>query len=135
MLTVTCDIRIIRVSDGSAISQATGTGTSDDLGSIAQLAVNKLNADDIHGESIAVASLRNRNGSSASQVIADELGDKITGSLIAAGDFDVKERIDLRAILDEKDLELAEIVTESPQVRQKLSGIKYLVVGGVTAAE
>jgi len=132
---VSCDVRIIRVSDGTAVSEASGRCRADDLQSMAKALVEKLKEDMlVKDETIAVGSLRNRSGGEAGKVVADEIADKIAGALISARWFEVKERIDLRSILEEKDLETAAIV-QNPKLRQKLGGIKYLLIGGVTVSQ
>jgi hypothetical protein len=131
---VSCDVRIIRVSDGTAVSEASGRCRADDLQSLAKALVEKLKEDMlVKDETIAVGSLRNRSGDEAGKVVADEAADKIAGALISAKWFEVKERIDLRALLEEKDLETASIV-QNPKLKQKLGGIKYLLIGGVTVS-
>ena len=60
--------------------------------------------------------------------------DKVQGALIDGGWFDVKERIDLRGVLSEQDLDAAGIV-KNASVRDKLAGVKYIVIGGVTVTE
>ena len=132
---VSCDVRIIRVADGTAVSEASGRCRSDELQSMAKSLVEKLKEDMlVKDETIAVGSLRNRSGGDAGKVVADEVADKIAGALISAKWFEVKERIDLRNILEEKDLETAAIV-QNPKLKQKLGGIKYLVIGGVTVSQ
>jgi curli biogenesis system outer membrane secretion channel CsgG len=88
----------------------------------------------IKGESIAVVSLRDRTGTAPSRVVVDELADKLAGALVDTGWFDVKERIDLRGILTEKDLDTAGVV-KNEDVKKKLAGVKYIVIGGVTVTE
>lgn len=130
---VSCDLRVIRVADGTAVCQAGGRARPDDLQALARTLVEKLKEGmPVRGESIAVASLRNRSGSESGRVISDEMADKIAGALIDSKWFEVKERIDLRAIMEEKDLDTAAIIN-NPKVRTKLGGIKYLVIGGATA--
>ena len=132
---ITCDLRIVKVSDGSAVAQAGGGSGSDDLKNLASVLARRLRGEVlVKGEPIAVVSLRNRSGSAIGRVIADEIADKLTGELIGTKWFAVKDRIDLRAILDEKDLEKSKIV-RSLEVQRKLAGVKYIVVGGVTAGE
>ena len=134
-LQASCDIRIIAVSDGAGIANASGEAASNKLDVLAKGLAGKLKEGMVvKSESIAVVSLRNRSGTSQGKVIADELADKVQGSLIDTGWFDVKERIDLRAILDEKDLDTAGIV-KNENVRKKLAGVKYIVIGGVTVTE
>ena len=129
---ISCDLRIILVSDGSGIANATGETTADKLDVLTKGLTGKLKEGMvIKGESVAVVSLRNRGSTSRGKVVADELADKVQGALIDTGWFDVKERIDLRGLLDEKDLETAGLV-KNESVRKKLAGVKYIVIGGVT---
>ena len=79
-------------------------------------------------------SLRNRSGTKDARVVADELADKLTGALVSLNWFKVKERLDLRAILDEKDLGEAAVV-KNDAVKKKLTNVKYVVVGAVTVTE
>lgn len=129
---VSCDLRVIRVSDGSAVAEASGTGS--DLGELAKTLVGKLRQDFAkQGEAMAVGSLRDRAGTPASRAVTDELADKVAGALIATKWFDVKERIDLRATLLERDLDTADII-RNPKVKEQLAGISFIVIGGVTVA-
>lgn len=132
---VSCDLRIIDVSKGSGIASAGGETASNKIDLLARGLAGKLKESMvIKGEPIAVVSLRNRSRTNQGKIIADELADKVQGALIDTGWFDVKERIDLRAVLDEKDLDTAGIV-KNDSVRKKLSGVKYIVIGGVTVTE
>lgn len=88
----------------------------------------------IKGKSLAVVSLRDRTGTQGGKAVAEELGDKLSGDLAKTGWFDVKERIDLRVVLDEKDLDTAGII-KNEAVRSKLAGVQYIVIGGVTVSE
>jgi curli biogenesis system outer membrane secretion channel CsgG len=130
-----CDLRIIGVSDGVGVASASGEATGGKLDVLAKGLAGKLKEGMVvKGESVAVVSLRNRSGTTQGKVIADELADKVQGALIDTGWFDVKERIDLRAVLDEKDLDTAGIV-KNENVRKKLAGVKYIIIGGVTVTE
>jgi curli biogenesis system outer membrane secretion channel CsgG len=88
----------------------------------------------VKGESISVVSLRNRSGTPQGKVVADELADKVSGALVDTRWFEVRERTDLRGILNEQDLETAGIVKKE-DVKEKLAGVKYIVIGGVTVTE
>lgn len=132
---VTCDVRIIRVSDGSAVGEATARTRFDELDALAKALAEKLRDDFIvKGEPIAVISLRNRSGDDRGRSVAAEVADKLMGALIATKWFDVKERIDLRALVDEKDLDGAGIV-RYPKVRGKLAGVRFVIIGGVTTSK
>lgn len=127
-----CDVRIVRVADGSVVASATGRAPISKLEGLAKALADKLRRDVfVKGESIAVLSLRDRSGTKQGRAAADELADKLTGSLADTGWFEVKERVDLRALLEEKDLESAGIVKRE-NVREKLADIRYVVIGGVT---
>ncbi len=133
--TVTCDLRMISVADGSGVGSATVQGSVDGLAPLAKDLAAQLTRSPVRkGEPIAFITLRNRSKSALGSIMADEIADKVAGALIAARWFDVKERIDLRAILDEKDLDTAGIVKDE-DVRQKLAGVKYIIIGGVTVTE
>jgi len=132
---VSCDVRVISVTDGSLIASATGHASTNRLADLAKALADELtDSAPVKGKSLSVASLRNRTGSVIGRAVTEELGDKLTGALDKTNWFDMKERIDLRSILDEKDLETAGIV-KNPDVRKKLAGIKYVVIGGVTVTE
>jgi hypothetical protein len=133
--TVRCDLRVIQVSDGAALASASGEAASDKLANLSKALAGKLREDlMVKGESIAVVSLRNRGNTPQGKVVADELADKLSNALIDGGFFDVKERIDLRTVVEEKDLDSAGLV-KNQNVRPKLSVVKYIVVGGVTVDE
>ncbi len=130
--TILCDVRFVGVRDGSALASSTGEATANKLDVLAKALAGKLRESVvIKGEPIAVIGLRNRSGTGEGKTIADELADKIQGALIDTGWFDVKERIDLRGVLNEQELETAGIVGNK-DAQKKLAGAKYVVTGGVT---
>ncbi|HQL72738.1 MAG: hypothetical protein BWX88_01091 [Planctomycetes bacterium ADurb.Bin126] len=59
------------------------------------------------GQSLAVVTPRNRNKHPHAQTICDEVVDKFTAVQVETHWCDVKERVDLRTILRENDLESA----------------------------
>ncbi len=129
-----CDVRIVKVSDGSVVASATGRAPVSKLEGLAEALADKLRRGVfVKGESIAVLSLRDRSGTKQGRAIADELADKLSGALTDTGWFRVKERIELRAMLAEKDLESAGVVKRE-NVRERLADIRYVVIGGVTTA-
>ena len=132
--TVSCDLRIVRVADGTVKASASGRAATKKLKDLAEDLADALKDDMlVKGVSISVVSLRNRSGTKQGQAFAEELADKLTGALLKSRWFNVKERIDLRSVLNEKDLEDAALV-KRPRVRQKLAGIKYIISGGVTTS-
>jgi len=132
-LRVTCDVRVVRLSDGSVEAHASGGAYSGKLEQLAAALARKLRDGVlIKGESVAVVSLRNRSGTTMGRTLADELADKLSGSLAQTGWFNVKERIDLRSVLAEKDLESVHGIVGNRSVTQRLAGVAYIVIGGVT---
>jgi hypothetical protein len=133
-MVVSCDLRMVRVSDGATVSQATGQGSYARLGRVAAALADKFKEDTpLKGESVAVIVPRNRSGSTDGATIVNELSDKVNGALVETHWFDVRERVDLSSILNEKDLELADIV-KNPKVMEKLGNVKYVILGGATVA-
>jgi curli biogenesis system outer membrane secretion channel CsgG len=132
---VSCDLRIVRISDGAVVATAGGQASPDKSDSLSKALAEKLREHmPVKGEPLAVVSLRNRSGAPEGHDVADELADKLTGALVRDGWFDVKERIGLRSLLAEKDLEESDMV-KSAKVREKLAGLKYIVIGGVSVSK
>jgi len=130
-----CDVRIVRVSDGSVVVTASGKASRDKLMDLARALADKLvEGVMVKGESLAVVSLCNRVGSDCGKQCADELADKLTAALVDTDWFSVKERIELRSIIQEQDLEAADIVKHA-KAREKMGSVKYIVIGGVTVEQ
>lgn len=91
------------------------------------------------GKSIAVLTFRNRSKNEKCAVACEELSDKLTGALIETKWFSVKARIDVKAILDEKDFQAAQLdsadILKDPRIRARITGVEYIVIGGVTVTE
>ncbi|HUS58067.1 MAG TPA: CsgG/HfaB family protein, partial [Planctomycetota bacterium] len=132
---VACDLRVVRVADATLVASASGKAALDKLDSLAKELVNSLKAGfPGQGETIALAELRNRSGTRQCEIVVGELSDKLNGHLVGAKWFDVKERVDLSSVIDERDLERAEIVKEM-NVRQKLEAVRYIIIGSVTVGQ
>jgi TolB-like protein len=132
---VSCNLTVVRISDGAVVAGAIGQSPTDRLKALGEGLSEKLREQmPVRGEPLAVVSLRNQSGTPEGQALADELADKLTGALVRDGWFDVKEQIGLRSILAEKDLGTTDLV-KSDKVREKLAGLKYLVIGGVSVSE
>lgn len=132
MARASCDLRVVAVRDGLSVASASGEASLEKLGQLAKALAGKLRREIlVKGESIAVVSLRNRSNTDQGRTTAEELADKLSGALIKTGWFNVKERVDLRAVLGERELDTAGIVNND-RARQKFTGIKYVVIGGVT---
>lgn len=133
---VSVDLRIIQVADAVVLpGGASGSDPRSNLeGMAASLAVQLKRSVGKNDQSIALISLRNRSGTKQGKEIAEELADKLTVALANTKWFTVIERINLRSFIDEKRLDQAGIV-KNPDVRKKLSGVKYIVIGGVTVSD
>ncbi len=131
---IRCDVRIVAVEGGSIKGQAGGTCEDTELLTLAKTMAEKLQSDmPEQGQSVAVVTLRNRSNHPRAQTICDEVADKLTGALVETHWFDVKERVDLRTILSENELESAGMIN-NPGVRSKIGGVHYLIIGGVTVS-
>ncbi len=129
---VSCDLRIVNVASGTVESAASGRAGIHQLESLAKALVKKLKRGIlVEKETVAIITLRNRTGTDSCRAVADEFADKIAGALVDTNWFDVRERIDLKTLLTEKDLDTAEIVN-NPHVRDKLDGVTYIIIGGVS---
>jgi len=132
---VTCELKVVQVSDGTVLAAVSGTGRTDDLSGLAKLLVGKLKKDEsTKGKALAVASLRNRSGTPQAAALCTELAYKAMAVLLEEDWFIVNERVWLGKLLPEKDLEDPAIV-RTPKVKQKLSGLDYVVLGGVTVSQ
>ena len=132
---VSCDIRLVRVADGSGVASGSAKAARDNLADLAQsLAKQIAQKTPSKGQPVAVVSLRNRSRTKTGLIVAEELGDKLAGAIIETGWFDCKERRDLRGLIDEKRLDQAGIVNNE-NVRRKLAGVKYILIGGVTVTK
>ena len=133
---VNCDLRVVRVADGTVICGASARGPGDKLleltASLARQLKEKSAA--IKGRTIAVISLKNRSGSDKGRAVADEMADKMTISLTDLGWFSVRERLDLTSVINERDLADTKIVN-NPEVKRKLGGIEYVVIGAVSVSK
>ena len=79
-------------------------------------------------------SLRNRSATRHGSTITDEVADKLSGALVVMKWFDVKERINLRGVVDEQNLEDSSLV-KSPAIRERLHKLKYVIMGGVSVPD
>lgn len=132
---ISCDIRLVDVGRGTVVGQANGTDSQENLLVLAKnLAGDLQAAPGTKGQSVAVVSLRNRSRTEVGATVCEEVADKLTNALVAAAWFQVRERIDLRKLVDEKDLDSMGIVN-NPAVRRKFAGAKFIVIGGVTVTE
>lgn len=132
---VSCQVRLVRVSDGTVVAKASGDDDLDDLDDLADnLADDLEDGQAKRGKAIAVATLRSRTDSDQCRQLTDELQQKLIGKLTDAEYFVVRERLELRAILDEKDLESSSVV-KNPKVQSKLANVDYLLLGGVSVRQ
>jgi hypothetical protein len=129
---VSCDLRVVRVSDGSLVASASRQNAYGRLGRLAEELADDLKSGvKIKGEAVALAPLVDRTGTIMGQAVAKEAADKIAGAMVKTGWFEVRERIELRTVVDERDLQITGL-TKDPDVRTTLAGVKHVVVGGVT---
>jgi curli biogenesis system outer membrane secretion channel CsgG len=137
---VSCDAFLIAVRDGSILDHAEGACGLSALDTLAKDLAEKFRGGmSEKGKTIAVLTFRNRSRSEKCAVVCEELADKITGALVETRHFAVKSRIDVKAILDEKSYQAAQLdsskILDDPKIRAKIAGVDYVVIGGVTVTE
>ena len=130
---ITAQLKVVHVPDGEVFATATGSGTSDDITRLARRLVHQFaKRPSAKGKRLAVARFRNRLSTPGGAAACEELAFKTMGILLAEGHFTVKQRVGLRKVVPEKSLDDPAIVT-APQVRRKLDGLDYVVLGSVAA--
>jgi hypothetical protein len=138
-LVLRCDLRLVSVADGSLAATARGAGSSRSIPRLADdLAGQLIDDGPKRAVRIAVIALRDRSKSDTGRAAAAELSDSLSAALHEKGKWQVVERIDLAAILNEKDLIRAQsdaaAILNDPRLRKRLVGADYLVLGGVTVS-
>ncbi|HUT00891.1 MAG TPA: hypothetical protein VM031_00440 [Phycisphaerae bacterium] len=132
---VTCELKVVQVSNGTVVTAVRGVGRTDRLPRLAQLLVSKIDKDSAtKGKPLAVADFRDRGKKPRADGLCEELAYRTMAALLREGWFEVKQRVSLRKALPEKDLDNPDAV-KIPKVRQKLSGLEYVVMGGVVVSE
>lgn len=132
---IACELRIVRVADGSVLCATGGRTTTDNIENLARVLVHKLGKDPkAKGKSIAVASFRDRTKTPQGLVMADEFAFKAMAALLESGWFIVRERVDLSKVAPGKALDDPAVV-KSPNVRQKVAHLDYVVLGSVALSE
>ncbi|MDP6546289.1 MAG: CsgG/HfaB family protein [Phycisphaerae bacterium] len=130
--TASVDVRIVSVAGGTVVTSASGAAPRGRLSDLCRSLAQKLREGVLlKGESVAVVSLRNRSATRNGRTVADEVGDKLSGALVDTRWFDVKERINLRGVVQEQDLEKSSVV-KTPAVHERLHKLKYVIMGGVS---
>jgi hypothetical protein len=130
--TINVDVRVVRVSDGKVVASATQGNAYGRLPRLTRELAEQLKSGiATRGASIAVTDFLNRGDSAVGAAVVKEVVDKLSGALVQTGWFNVKERVSLGKLIDERDLGLAGIV-KTPEAKAKLGNVDYLVIGGIT---
>jgi hypothetical protein len=130
--TASIDVRVVSVEGGTVVASASGAAPLGRLSDLCRSLAQKIREGVLlKGESVAVVSLRNRSATRRGRTVADEAADKLSGALVDTRWFAVKERINLRGIVQEQDLEKSSVV-KTPAVHQRLQKLKYIIMGGVS---
>jgi TolB-like protein len=135
---VRCDVKIVRVADGRQIANASGRSVAGVTPQLVRSLAGGLCKPLDDGASVAVVTFRDRSNTRTGRATADELADKLSAAIHDLGTLRVVERIDLRAVMDERDfarsqLEADELLKDRA-LRKRLEAVEYIVVGGVTTA-
>ncbi|HUT61348.1 MAG TPA: CsgG/HfaB family protein [Phycisphaerae bacterium] len=134
---VRCDVRLVAVSDGSIVAQASGTSSQGRIGLLAESLANTLRKSGVgEGKSVAVLTMRNRGGTQDGAVACEEISDRLTNALVDLHWYRVRERVNVKAILDEKDFQTSQMdstqILQNPRIRESITGVDYVILGGVS---
>ena len=129
---VSCDLSLIRVSDGAIVATAGGSTGPGGLAELAKSVCQKL-AEPLaaKGDSVAVLNLRNNSGTARGRDLAGEMNQHVGRSLVASGGFQIHQRLEFPEGMDEKDVQNAELLKDDA-ARAKFAGSQYIVAGRVS---
>jgi hypothetical protein len=130
--TINVDVRAVRLSDGKVVVSATQGNAYGRLPRLTRELAEQLKSGiATRGAAIAITDFVNRGDSAIGAAVVREVVDKLSGALVQTSWFNVKERVSLGKLVDERDLGLAGIV-KTPEAKAKLGNVDYLVIGGIT---
>jgi len=135
---VTADVRVVDMG-GKLVASASSRGGRGQLGLIARNLVRSLAVKmPEKGVRVAVVTFSNRTKNAAGNAAAMELADKVLGAMIDTHSFVMMERIRLSKVLDERDVMLAlggdlAGTADGKELRRKIRGARYLILGAVSA--
>lgn len=129
---VTCEIMLVRVSDGRVLSQASGMVCDDFLARLSARLTGIIKRYVPPGPSgtLAVCSIRNRRETKRGWGLADKLTHFISREMSFASSRGLARNIDLRPLVSESEMDLPKILKRR-NVRDKLKGIEYVIIGGL----
>lgn len=128
-----CEIRVVRVSDGRVMAQASGVVYPVDFSAFSAGLVRQLRGSCSDGR-LAVGQLRNRRQTDLCQPLAEELTDLVRREFSFANDYGVARLIPLRNHISEDQLDRPQIVMD-PRLAKELVGVRYLVLGGLAESQ
>ncbi len=132
---VTCEIMLVRVSDGKVLSHASGMVCDDFLARLADQLTRIIKRHVPPGQSgtLAVCRLRNRRETPRGSDLADKLTALISREMSFASPRGLARDFDLRQSVTESKTDLPGILKKR-NVREKLHGIEYVIIGGLAEA-
>ena len=127
---VTCELRLVRVSDGKVVSQVSSLGSYANIKRLADIMVGRLEQESSGGP-VIMMTLCNRRGTRQGELVGKKMSKKVATALKNAHGFKFVRTLDLREILPtEQKLESAQDLT-ARRFKILLNGAKYIVIGGV----
>lgn len=127
---ITCELRLVRASDGRVVSQVSTLGSYANIKHLAEAMVGRLEQES-SGGSVMMMTLCNRRQTQQGLLVSREMSENVAAALKNISGFKFVRTLNLREILPtEQTLESAQDIT-APRFRILLNGARYIVIGGV----
>lgn len=128
-----CEVKLVRLSDGRVLAQASLLAPTDRREEMAKILVELLARQAPPGAEVAVGCLSNRRGSPEGQALCDEMTLSLLDAVRQSSAWRFVKSVNLRdVILDEKMLESPKIVSDR-RIAHLFDGADHVIVGGLAA--
>lgn len=126
----TCEVRLVRLSDGRVLGQASLLAPYSRRKQIADVLVRLLAKDAPDAANIAVGCLSNRRHGSAGRSLCDEMTSEVVQAVRQSPGLRYVKQVNLRnVILDEEMVESPKIVSDR-RIAHLFTGADHVIVGG-----
>jgi hypothetical protein len=127
-----CEIRLVRVSDGRVLCQASGLAGLDQLSQLAEQLAEQIKREMPSGPDgqFSLCTIRNRRETEEGGKLASEMTRYLQRELSFDSPLGVAKQVDLRGRLTETQLDLPQVVTD-PALQDVFLGARYVVLGGL----
>jgi hypothetical protein len=129
---LSCEVKLLRVSDGKVLCQASGVVRRKHLHLLAEQLAGQLKAraQSAPGGKLVVATTRNRRNSAEGRELAEQMMQSLQRELSFNSPFGVARELDLNTMVTE-DMKDAPFILRDPEVAAELRGVQYVVLSGL----